>query len=283
MALPRSPHRPNHSDQGSVMAAGLAEATKMVIKLALFSGGLPILKDKVEIEVISQEDVEFPTKWMDDTQLLDGFDVGEQSESGRSWSIADGAKAFNEALQRLCLPPNMNEAVVLEGLSKNALLGEKKRVKAELKRYDQSFMQKKRRGPTRAEKEPMRPLYTFYRKLKTQLNKIERGGGTTPRSGRGSSKRPPPTAEGNDSDGDDGPEDKAEAEKQAKLAALLREKGQLRTKLQKYQDQFVKDNNRRIRFQRDIVPIDREYKQYKKVKDAISKLTGQVDNEKGLF
>jgi len=39
-------------------------------------------------------------------------------------------------------------------------------VKNELKVYDQAFVTKFGRVPNRAEKEPMRNLYMFYKKLK---------------------------------------------------------------------------------------------------------------------
>ena len=43
---------------------------------------------------------------------------------------------------------------------------EKKKVKNELKIYDQSFQSKFKRAPSRAEKEPMRNLYMYYKRLK---------------------------------------------------------------------------------------------------------------------
>ena len=46
------------------------------------------------------------------------------------------------------------------------LQNEKKRVKNELKVYDQEFINKFKRAPTRSEKEPMRNLYMYYKRLK---------------------------------------------------------------------------------------------------------------------
>jgi hypothetical protein len=43
---------------------------------------------------------------------------------------------------------------------------EKKRVKNELKHYDQAFVAKFNRPPNRTEKEPMRQIYMYYKKLK---------------------------------------------------------------------------------------------------------------------
>ena len=46
------------------------------------------------------------------------------------------------------------------------LSSEKKKVKNELKLYDQAFMSKFARVPNRQEKEPMRNLYMYYKRLK---------------------------------------------------------------------------------------------------------------------
>ena len=51
------------------------------------------------------------------------------------------------------------------------LMREKKKVKNELKIYDQSFQQKFKRVPSRAEKEPMRNLYMYYKRLKQCISR----------------------------------------------------------------------------------------------------------------
>ena len=50
--------------------------------------------------------------------------------------------------------------------SLDELQNEKKKVKNELKVYDQEFINKFKRAPTRSEKEPMRNLYMYYKRLK---------------------------------------------------------------------------------------------------------------------
>merc|ERR1711988_1732826 len=60
-------------------------------------------------------------------------------------------------------------------MAKTEVVNEKKRVKHELKRYDAAFRQQFCRLPNRLEKEPMRPLYTYYRHLKVMIS--ERGDG----------------------------------------------------------------------------------------------------------
>jgi len=61
---------------------------------------------------------------------------------------------------------------------------EKKKVKNELKIYDQSFQSKFKRVPSRAEKEPMRNLYMYYKRLKQCISRKQaRGGADSAESG----------------------------------------------------------------------------------------------------
>jgi len=58
--------------------------------------------------------------------------------------------------------------------SLNDLESEKKKVKNELKVYDQDFISRFKRAPTRSEKEPMRNLYMYYKRLKQYIEKREK-------------------------------------------------------------------------------------------------------------
>ena len=57
-------------------------------------------------------------------------------------------------------------------LGANDLNEEKKRVKNELKRYDNCFNAEYKRYPDRREKEPMRPLYLYYKRLKQAISRV---------------------------------------------------------------------------------------------------------------
>jgi hypothetical protein len=59
-------------------------------------------------------------------------------------------------------------------MSVSQLADEKKKVKNELKSYDNDFSANFRKPPNHDEKEPLRPLYVYYKKLKEALTK--RGG-----------------------------------------------------------------------------------------------------------
>jgi len=54
-------------------------------------------------------------------------------------------------------------------MSLNTLGYEKRNVKKELKRYDLGFKKTFGRIPVRKEKEPMRPLYIYYKTLKQKI------------------------------------------------------------------------------------------------------------------
>lgn len=62
----------------------------------------------------------------------------------------------------------------LVSYSLDDLQNEKKKVKNELKVYDQEFINNFKRAPTRQEKEPMRNLYMYYKRLKQYIEKREK-------------------------------------------------------------------------------------------------------------
>ena len=49
----------------------------------------------------------------------------------------------------------------------------KRMVKNELKKYDQHFVSLFYRQPEKRDKEPLRPLYLYYKKLKISITKLE--------------------------------------------------------------------------------------------------------------
>ena len=50
----------------------------------------------------------------------------------------------------------------------------KRNVKNELKKYDQTFIHLFFRQPAKSDKEPLRPLYMFYKKLKTLITNYQK-------------------------------------------------------------------------------------------------------------
>ena len=88
-------------------------------------------------------------------------------------------------MQKLGLDSQKVQGRSLYSQSVQDLNVEKRRVKNELKVYDQAFVSKFGRPPNRSEKEPMRNLYMYYKKLKQAIVKkgTTTGGVVAQRSG----------------------------------------------------------------------------------------------------
>lgn len=93
----------------------------------------------------------------------------------------EAPKRLKEAFKKLGLEETLmksNRKVELEqyidSMTVDGLANEKKKVKNELKNYDNDFYSNFKKQPNHEEKEPLRPLYVYYKKLKEALTK--RGG-----------------------------------------------------------------------------------------------------------
>lgn len=233
----------------------------------------------LELQTFSVPDAArpIPKRWVDDIEIDEGFGAEEGDLLGeggvRSWGPDEGKQRLRDALARLNLPEDRVAHANLSKMNRHDLASEKRRVKQELKRYDSDFRKQFRRLPTHTEKEPMRPLYVYYRKLKTMIAQAETSklgpresiatvpDEETPRQGVG--HRP-----GNVED--------QIAALEARIDSLQAEKGAVRVKLQAFQEKFVTENNRKIRFHKDILPIEREYRMYKNLKEEIQKVEMQL-------
>ena len=58
---------------------------------------------------------------------------------------------------------------------------------------------------------------------------------------------------------------------EANIANIKRERKDLRDQIEAYQKEFEQNNNRRIRYVRDIAPIDAQYRRYKELKNDLQK------------
>lgn len=100
----------------------------------------------------------------------DGGDQQLGSASGiedlKNWLKYESNKKYDESLLKLGLDASKIQGKHLVSFSLEELQNEKKRVKNELKVYDQEFIGKFKRAPNRSEKEPMRNLYMYYKRLK---------------------------------------------------------------------------------------------------------------------
>jgi len=246
----------------------------------------------ITIKVVPDSVKPIPPQWVNDIELDEfGAEMGDVMGDGPvlSWTPEDRKQRLQMAFQRLDLTEEILNTKKVNTMSRHELAHEKKRVKQELKRYDAEWRKQFRVLPNHAQKEIMRPLYIYYRKLKQQLAHVEQS-------------RVPGGPE--DKDTDDETEDKQTVETvlnssrskgkrtgpyievqiaqlEARANTLQQEKGTVRSKLRDFQESFVIQHHRKIRFHKDILPIEREYRMYKNIKEEIAKVESQLRTLRG--
>jgi len=87
-----------------------------------------------------------------------------------NWKNKESKKKLEEAIKRLNLDESKIKSRTLSTFPTEYLMSEKAKVKNELKRYDNEFTDLFLRPPNRAEKEVMRPIYLYYKNLKSALD-----------------------------------------------------------------------------------------------------------------
>jgi len=225
-----------------------------------------------------------PPQWVNDVELDEfGAEMGDVIGEGPvlAWSSEERKQRYQHALRRLDLNEEMLSSKRITLMSKTELGQEKKRVKAELKRYDTDWKKQFKVLPNHSQKEVMRPLYLYYRRLKNQLATADSGardqdsdddllgrqpGPESARSGRRTNK------------------EKAElqiSQLEARSNSLQQEKGAIRTKLKEFQENFLLQHHRKIRFHKDILPIEKEYRMYKNIKEELQKVESQLRSLRG--
>jgi hypothetical protein len=246
----------------------------------------------INIMTIPESKKQIPQRWAEDVQIDDLFrgDDGDLGMLGgaSTWSSEEGRQRLLAALSRLDLPEDHVVHPHLDKMGRNEHSAEKRRVKQELKRYDAEFRKQFGRLPTHTEKEPMRPLYVYYRRLKTMMTQVEQSKmGRNSRTGMIGADGEPRESLTAIADMDETPRtrDSSKGEQaledqilalEVRIENLQSEKSAVRTKLQTFQEKFVSENNRKIRFHKDILPIEREYRMYKNLKEDIMKAEQQL-------
>ncbi|CAK9015710.1 unnamed protein product [Durusdinium trenchii] len=239
----------------------------------------------IDVSVVPDSVKPIPPQWVNDVELDEfGAEMGDVIGEGPilSWSAEERKQRYLSALRRLELAEEMLSSRRITGLSKSELSHEKKRVKAELKRYDTDWKKQFKVLPNHSQKEVMRPLYLYYRRLKNQLASADSGGAREQDSDDDLLARP-----GSDSrSGSNKRSSREKAEQQigqleARANSLQQEKGAIRAKLKEFQENFVLQHHRKIRFHKDILPIEKEYRLYKNIKEELQKVESQLRNLRG--
>lgn len=205
---------------------------------------------KVQIDAV---DHPVPARWQTEVPIEGNvFSKAPPLASGPGWN---GVKVFEASLARLGMTrERLNQLETDEqilagfGEDRDTLQRMKKTVKNELKEYDSLFKADTGKDASRADKEPMRLLYTLYRRLRDLADRSTQ------------TKKP---------------DDQVQVATN-RLEALYSEKQTVRAILQEYQAKFLSEQGRRIKYHRDIVSVDREYRQYKQIKEEIGRLETQL-------
>jgi len=219
---------------------------------------------------------------IDDQFAADGGDPFAETKAS-TWNPEEGRHRLRSALVRLDLSEDHVAHPNIGRMSRHEFASEKRRVKQELKRYDAEFRKQFGRLPAHSEKEPMRPLYVYYRRLKTMIAQAEQGGRGGGHGHRESLAAIPdvdettPQHRGEGGGGRGGGSVEVQiAALEARIETLQGEKSAVRQKLQAFQERFVTENQRKIQFHKDILPIEREYRMYKNLKEEIQKVEVQL-------
>ena len=222
---------------------------------------------------------------------------------------------LQESLNKMKLDINKISKKDLDHFSLEELAAEKKSVKNELKIYDSAFQNIFKRYPERTEKEPMRPLYIYYKKLKQIIIKVCKSDGDSHKQSKDSLQNCTNNNKNlliiNEKENKTSSLDKKDNSLDKKLTVSTKEvivnnfintninenitnksttqqtsqeqlkrsleeikvkRSQLREKLHNYQIEFTRNHNRKIRYHKDIEPVEEEYKRYKEIKSEIARL-----------
>jgi len=208
-----------------------------------------------------------PQRWVDDVAIDDLFQADDDNflaAGAPTWDL----QPLESALDRLGLKLS-DISGGADRMGCRAPVTEKSRVKQELKRYDFKFKKQFSRLPNHSEKEVMRPLYTYYRRLKTLISESERKrvrnvGSHSPRrcsqSPRRRSLESIPEQEEAATPCTRTSHQKAQSVEDqvskagVRIESLYIEKDTIRAKLQTFRDKFVSANGRKIRFFRTSCP-----------------------------
>lgn len=134
-----------------------------------------------------------------------------------------------------------------------SLKAAKSKLKKQLKQFDVDFKAKHGRLPSNEDKEPIRHLYRRYAELKDAIAELEAEASLAKSGPAGGGPSPSQDA----------------------YRALRREKRMLQLKLKTYEDEFQRLTGRKVRYHKDIRPVEAEYQRYKEVKAAIQELGGK--------
>lgn len=179
--------------------------------------------------------------------------------------IYDGSKKLEAAIANLCLTEKgISERNSNFFMSKSVeyLENEKSKVKKELQALDKDFHKQFGRYPEKSEKEIFRLLYVYYKTVKSVLEKKK------------NSKEEKENVKGGNKNKKD---EKRKEELKKEIIILNGEQGKLKERLQGYQVEFLKKNNRKVKYVHDISEVKSEYNKYKDNRLRIKEIENELE------
>ena len=198
--------------------------------------------------------------------------------------LGEANQRLDEERQRVGRPSEVSQ------MTMSQLEDEKTFIKYELKRFDDLLIAELGRPLKKADKEPMRPLYSRYHEIK---NLIAASAAAPPADDMNPSQdqnilqdasnktapAPAPKA----------PEPRQEKAPPAPAAApppaepdegksyqqVKQEKRALQQKLHQYESEFFKKHGRKMKHHEDIAPVQHEYTEYKRLKGVLAQMEAQ--------
>jgi len=187
------------------------------------------------------------------------------------------------AMMRLRLEQERNgRDAAIERMSLSQKEAEKSFVKHELKKFDDMLTVSLGRAPRKADKEPMRPLYSRYHELKKAIAEEACTDSTNTRSvlqdhsNNGASIHSTDKVQ-QDFDSNSKYENAVmgTAALMEQYAAVKSQKRSLQQKLHQYESEFYKKHGRKMKHHEDIAPVQQEYTEYKRLKALVIQLEQQ--------
>lgn len=168
-------------------------------------------------------------------------------DDSQKWVNAEGKVWLENAMNRLGLDASKISGKEILKFTYQELISEKKKIKSELKLYDTNFVKLFNKQPQRIDKEHIRQLYVYYKFIKIGIKKKE----NEKKKEEKKSFKP------------------FNVEISKKIQELKSERSILRNELDKFQQEFIQVNNRKIKYAKDIEPVAFKFKRYKELKQII--------------
>ena len=120
---------------------------------------------------MGQDKSDIPRKVSGDSSAskMDSLELADNPLS--QWLLVDAKSRYAVAINKLGLDSAKVQGKHLTNMAYEDLNKEKKAVKNELKVYDMEFVKRFGKPPSRVEKEPMRNLYMYYKRLKQYITR----------------------------------------------------------------------------------------------------------------